>query len=179
MSKNKAQKTAVPEYKRKLFLGIFFFFIAVVALILIFVLPDAKPKAQPQEQYTFTKEGTGFFSGEDGKSKYNFDIEIAEDNESRNMGLMYRETMQSNQAMLFIFDQASVQSFWMKNTYIPLDIIFIGADSTIVSISENTTPFSEESVISNSPALFALEVNAGICKKHNLIKGDKLNYKRD
>lgn len=167
--------------KRKLYLGIGFLVVAIICLALIFVLPDKQVEKKDQvskEKYVFTQQGMASFFDKEGKQKCRFIIEIADTPEKQKQGLMYRESMYDYQAMLFVNDKADNQSFWMKNTYLPLDIIFIGSDSTIVSISENTTPFSEEKLLSEGPAQFVMEVNAGQASVNNLKKGDKFIWKK-
>lgn len=179
MKKTIESAPSQPIIKNKLYLGIFFLFIAVIALILIFVLPDKKTNNESNEQYTFTKEGTAYISSQEGIVKCRFDIEIADTPERLSTGLMYRDSMSVNQAMLFVFDKSEQRSFWMKNTYLPLDIVYISKDSTIVSVSENTTPFSEQTVMSKGPALYVLEINAGLYKQYGLETGDKFYWQRD
>jgi len=165
--------------KRQLYLGIFFLIVAVIALILIIVLPDNKTMEYSVPQPKFAKEGIAAFYSKDGAEKCSFDIEIADTPETLTNGLMYRDSMAVNKAMLFIFDKSEQRSFWMKNTYLPLDIIYISEDSTIVSVSENTTPFSEQTVMSKGPALYVLEINAGLYKQFGLETGDKFYWRRD
>jgi uncharacterized membrane protein (UPF0127 family) len=177
---SKAAKKKAPSPFNKLYLGIAFLFIAIVAVVLILILPDkASGKNDIPSEYTFKKEGTASFSDKSGNLLANFDIEIAETPDEMKIGLMYRDSLSSNQAMLFIYEKPDVLSFWMKNTYLPLDIVFIGQDSTIVSIGENTTPFSEQSLESKGPAQFVLEINAGIASSLGFKIGDKLSWTRE
>jgi len=80
--------------------------------------------------------------------------------------------------MLFVFPAEESLSFWMKDTPLPLDIIFLGADRTIVTIRENTVPFSETSVPSDRPAQYVVEVNAGFAARHRLAPGDRVFWQR-
>ena len=104
------------------------------------------------------------------------DIEIADDDYSTQTGLMYRKSMKQNQGMLFIFPGSAYRSFYMKNTEIPLDIIYISEDKHIVSIQKNAKPFDETSLPSESPAKYVLEVNGGLSDLWNLEKGDLIEY---
>lgn len=104
------------------------------------------------------------------------DIEIADNEYQTQTGLMYRDSMEDNQGMLFIFPNEAPRSFYMKNTRIPLDIIYISADSTIVSFQENAKPFDETSLPSNAAAKFVLEINAGLSNKWNIKVGDKILF---
>jgi len=103
-------------------------------------------------------------------------VEIADTPEKRGFGLMYRNDLPELHGMLFIFPREGPLSFWMKNTPLPLDIIFINAGHTIVSITQNTTPFSEKPLPSGSPAQFVLEVNGGFCQRHNVAIGDQVEF---
>jgi hypothetical protein len=85
---------------------------------------------------------------------------------------MYRKELPEFHGMLFLFPREEMLSFWMKNTLIPLDIIFINAAYEIVHIAQNTTPFSEQLLTSGHPARFVLEVNGGFCQRHGVQVGD-------
>lgn len=104
------------------------------------------------------------------------DIEIADNNEERTRGLMWRRSMLDSQGMLFVYHEEKPRSFWMKNTYMPLDIIYINRSGTIVSIRSGTTPLSIESIMSDKPAQYALEVNAGFCVKYQINEGDRIKF---
>ncbi len=104
------------------------------------------------------------------------DIEIADDDYQTQTGLMYRKSMAANHGMLFIFSDTDYRSFYMKNTEIPLDIIYISEDRTIVSIQKNAKPMDETSLPSEGPAKYVLEVNAGLSDEWQLIKGDKIEF---
>lgn len=104
------------------------------------------------------------------------DIEIADNNYERETGLMYRNTMQKNQGMLFIFDNEQYLAFYMKNTIIPLDILYINANNTIVDIYKSTTPYSNEALPSKSIAKYVLELNAGLADEWQIEIGDSISY---
>ena len=92
-------------------------------------------------------------------------------------GLMFRKRLNQDKGMLFVMPHYKSIHFWMKNTYIPLDILFIKED-TIVDIRENTTPLSLTKIRSAKPYTMAIEVNAGYCKNNNIKIGDKFQIKR-
>ncbi len=104
------------------------------------------------------------------------DIEIADNDYETQTGMMYRDSMEDTQGMLFVFPDAQYHTFYMKNTRIPLDIIYIGSDKKIVSIQKNAKPFDESSLPSNAPAQYVLEINAGLSETWNLEVGDVINY---
>ena len=105
-------------------------------------------------------------------------IELAEDDYEHQTGLMYRKQMDTNKGMLFIFkdNEVRVHSFYMKNTYIPLDIIVIAPNKTIINIAENAEPLNEKSLFSDAPAKYVLEINAGLSQKWKLKPGYKINF---
>lgn len=91
---------------------------------------------------------------------------------------MYRNELLAFSGMLFIFPQETLLSFWMKNTPLPLDIIYINASFTIVHIAENTTPYSTIRIPSKHPARYVLEVNAGFCRQHGIAARDRIEFSR-
>ena len=105
-------------------------------------------------------------------------VEVADTPQKRSFGLMYRRDLPELHGMLFLFPREEPLSFWMKNTPLPLDIIFINTAHTIVSIAQNTTPFSEKPLPSGSPAQFVLEVNGGFCRRHGVAVGDRVEFAR-
>ena len=106
-------------------------------------------------------------------------VEFAETEYETQTGLMYRESMNLNQGMLFIFPDERIHSFYMKNTKIPLDLIFIKADSTIASFQENAEAFNESGLSSQVPVKYVLEVNAGLAQKWLLEIGDKIEFTKN
>lgn len=139
-------------------------------------LPRGTNNTEVQEP-PFLKEGTlSFVNGNTGSTIKNIDIELADDDEQRAQGLMYRKSMRDDQGMLFIMERNEQQGFWMKNTYISLDIIYVGADSTIVDIYKNAKPFSTQSMPSRGLAKYVVEVNGGWTTKNGVAKGDKIAF---
>jgi uncharacterized membrane protein (UPF0127 family) len=103
---------------------------------------------------------------------HEFAVEIADDPRERSLGLMFRRDMAEDRGMLFDFGNESPASFWMRNTYIPLDMLFIRADGTIDSIAERTTPLSDRSIRSKGPVRYVLEINGGLSDKLGILPGD-------
>lgn len=125
----------------------------------------------------FTKEGELYFLSKiNNDTIRTIDIEFATNDDERAQGLMNRKSMTDNQGMLFIFPAAQEQSFWMKDTYISLDIIYLDDHKEIVSIQKYTTPLSEESLPSFKKAQYVLEVNAGFCDKYHITYGDRIAF---
>ena len=97
-----------------------------------------------------------------------YHVEVAKTDEEQAMGLMNRLDLKNNNGMLFLFDNEKKASFWMKNTFIPLDIIFINKNGSINRIYKNTKPKSLKRIKSKGEVLAVLEINAGEVNKHNI-----------
>ena len=193
-SKNKKKKSdeeaAMEERKRR---SRFVLAILGVALIVVltFMLSRTKQEATvtPQENSTespvdinlpgnvkFEKDGELTFLTSGSIQISTIEIEIAKTRLETTQGLMYRNELKPDQGMLFIFPYERPQSFWMKNTQIPLDIIFVNANMSIVTIREDAIPFDESSYASTEPAKFVVEVNAGYAHEHGIKVGDKIKW---
>lgn len=105
-----------------------------------------------------------------------FTVEIAESRIEQAKGLMFRRAMGANEGMVFPFDPPRQASFWMKNTVIPLDIIFIGPDHRILNIEANAVPYSETPRVSRGKAAAVLELNGGRAAQLGIGPGDKVEY---
>lgn len=127
----------------------------------------------------FKKQGEVYFQDSLKNLVMKIDAEIADNDNERHLGLMYRETMNEDQGMLFLFPNEEPQSFYMKNTVMPLDIIFINAKKQIVKIHKNTTPYSEKSLPSIKPSQYVVEVNAGFTDKYKVKEGSYIDWRRD
>lgn len=149
-------------------------YLPVAALLLAGSLIPQQPARPP----AFTKDGELAFMSTRGAVKGTIDIEIAETEAKRALGLMYREELGDRQGMLFIFSDDAVRSFWMKNTPVSLDIMFVTASREILTIHRNTVPFSEESYTSSGKVRYVVEVVAGYADRHRLAIGDKVFWQR-
>ncbi|HET9687537.1 MAG TPA: DUF192 domain-containing protein [Pseudolabrys sp.] len=103
-----------------------------------------------------------------------FAVEIADNDAERAKGLMYRKELPEGQGMLFDFHREQEVSFWMQNTYIPLDMVFIRADGRILRIAENTEPLSTKLIPSGGPVRAVLEVIGGTTRKLGIAPGDRV-----
>jgi uncharacterized membrane protein (UPF0127 family) len=137
--------------------------------------PIIKKESITSSEPQFRKDGDLIFYTNTKQQKH-ISIEIVSSESDRNRGLMYRKSMSDSCGMLFVFEQMQPLSFWMKNTHIPLDIIFVDDKFAIVSISKNTTPFSEESLPSAGPSMYVVEVNAGFCDNNHIVPGNKISF---
>ena len=105
-----------------------------------------------------------------------FQVEIANNDATREHGLMDRRYMAADHGMLFEFDREAPVSFWMKNTYIPLDMIFIAPSGVVTHIAANAEPLSERVIPSGSPCIAVLELNGGMAASIGLKVGDKVRH---
>ena len=111
----------------------------------------------------------------EGRS-YEFKVEIADTPAKRQLGLQYRKELASDHGMLFIFPAEQIQSFWMKDTPIPLDMIFIDRDWKIVGVVHEATPFSLDSRSVSLPSQYVLEINGGLARKMGIERGDRVRF---
>ena len=102
---------------------------------------------------------------------YRFDIYLAVNRQQQQRGLMFVRQLPEWTGMLFVYADENYRSMWMKNTYIPLDMVFARRDGSVTNIARNTVPLSETSVTSSEPAAFVLELNAGTTRRLS-IDGD-------
>src|SRR6478736_798479 len=142
---------------------------AVLAVVSLFTLPLgpagllAAAELQPLE--IASKSGVHVFA-----------VEMAVTPEEQAKGLMFRKQLPEGQGMLFDFHREQPTSFWMKNTYVSLDMIFIRADGRILRIAENTEPLSTKIISSQGPARAVLEVVAGTAQKYGIRPGDRVGH---
>ena len=105
-------------------------------------------------------------------------VEIANTPATREQGLMYRTDLGADAGMLFLFPHDEDLRFWMKNTPLPLDMVFIDASRAIVGIVADTRPFSTQGLGVGKPSRYVLEVHAGFCAKHGIAAGDKVDFEQ-
>jgi len=111
-----------------------------------------------------------------GNKTHAFRVEVARTQAEQARGLMFRTTMGPDEGMLFPYDQPRVLSFWMKNTVLSLDIIFIGPDHRVINIADHAVPYSEESLTSDAPAIAVLELNAGRAQQLGIVGGSRVDW---
>jgi uncharacterized membrane protein (UPF0127 family) len=144
----------------------------LVALAALVFLSGCSPAEQPQ---------TGLpkipIEVDTPKGPVKLTVDLANTDESRRIGLMFRKTMGADEGMLFDFRKEQYASFWMKNTVLPLDMLFIKADGTISTIAENAVPYSEEPVPSSEPVQAVLEINGGRARALGIAAGAKVHAK--
>lgn len=122
------------------------------------------------------QEPTVYLHKQDG-SKVRVSVEVARTPEQRRTGLMHRTGLDKGSGMIFIFPEPAIQSFWMKNTLISLDMIFIGEDMKVVGVVENTVPMSLQPCRVDGPSRYVLEVEAGFAALHGIGPGTRVTFK--
>ena len=146
-------------------------FLLVTALIFFSV---TKGDAQSFGLNNFERSKLSIIS----KSKsHEFIVEIARTDRQQRQGLMFRRRLASNEGMLFVYSSAKILKMWMKNTYLPLDMLFIDARGRIVNIVERTIPGSLETISSVEQAMAVLEVNGGTSSRLKIQKGDRVRHR--
>ncbi len=153
------------------------FLLLSLLMLLAACQDDAPPDAEPPEELIpFRIDGALEFLRE-GEVLLTIDLEIAASDSARMRGMMQRKSFPDRSGMLFLFDREQPQQFWMGNTPVALDLIFIDADSQIVDFAKYAKPFSAESILSAVPAQYVLEVPAGFSDTHGLIETDRVRWR--
>ena len=109
-----------------------------------------------------------------GAAVHRFTVELALSARQQSQGLMFRRRMARDAGMLFVYDTPRIVSMWMRNTYVPLDMIFIAADATIARIVERTVPLSSRTISSGREVIGVLELNGGTAARLGLSRGDRI-----
>lgn len=160
--------------------------IILLAMILTIVFQVAAPRkgALRKNQSTetvniaFTKHGELELINPQGELFKKLDIEIADTDYATQTGMMYRNSMEENQGMLFVFPNQQERYFYMKNTRISLDIIYLNSNAEVVSIQKNAEPYNESSLPSNAPAQYVLEIKGGLSDQWGIAPGWKIAWER-
>jgi len=166
----------------RLIIIVFAIIIALIFIVFSTYKPIRKKPSAIQNTTTskpapvFRKDGTLSILRAHNSSLISLDIEIADDEAERMKGLMDRIILPDSAGMFFIFEKDELRSFWMKNTYISLDIIYINSNMEIVSIQKYTQPKTTYSIPSEKPAMYVLEVNAGFTDQYVIKPGDKIEF---
>lgn len=154
-------------------------FLAVVvaaAMIGGVSLATAPSFAQVAEDGSAVEGPTSILVATTATGVYPFDVEIAATPETRARGLMYRRTMADDHGMLFDMGGVGQAAFWMENTYISLDIVFIGADGRVVNVAADAQPMSKALIKSDGPVRWVLELKAGTAARIGLAPGDSIRH---
>ncbi len=150
----------------------------------IVLLSSCKDKPQKlvetPKEVSFTKEGDlQVFYRESDSLLAEIAIEIADSEYETQTGLMYRREMKDSEGMLFIFQEEAYHSFYMKNTLLALDLLFIDADMQVVTIARNAQPYDETGIPSRVPVQYVLEIKAGLSERWGISEGDRIAFQRN
>jgi uncharacterized membrane protein (UPF0127 family) len=153
-----------------------------VALSLMFVataatVPACKNSGVPRPATGLADAAGPSVVVQTGEREVAFHVELARTPEERERGLMFREHLAADAGMLFVFDQPSLQTFWMKNTLIPLDMIFLSPDREIVGIVQNAEPLTLTGRGVNEPSQFVLEINGGLAARLGIRTGQRVQFR--
>lgn len=105
-----------------------------------------------------------------------FSVEVADDPQERSLGLMHRDTMSASAGMLFVYDMPQSVSFWMRNTRIPLDMLFLDADGVVQKVHQNAVPFDETGIFGGDAIQYVLEINGGLAGQLGIVPGTALRH---
>ncbi len=155
-------------------------YLPVILLMALSCRPqENKPIPKPMKEPVFSHEGNlNILSKDSQDTLATIEIEFAISETEQRQGLMFRRTMQENQGMLFLFEKEELRYFWMRNTYLSLDIIYLNKDLEILTIHEQVIPLYDGQIPSFKPAQYVLEVLGGFCKAHEVKKGDRIQYQK-
>lgn len=117
-----------------------------------------------------------WFKNKEGAETVKFSLEIAYSEPDREKGLMFRREMDPSSGMIFVFPDEQMLSFWMKNTYLSLDIIFVDKNWRVVNIIEEVPPLTTEGRRASAPSKYAIELIAGSAKKHGIVAGSEVKF---
>jgi len=137
----------------------------IVSLFLMYNLCEASASVK-SELSIITSNG----------SKHNFLVEVARTEEEKKIGLMFRKTLAKNAGMLFLYEREALRLMWMKNTFIPLDILFIDKKGVIKRVVKRTVPHSLATISSRQSVLAVLELRGGITSSLEIKKGDRIEH---
>ncbi len=143
-------------------------------LLFLITIAGFAVASHAQQLQTFEKSNLVIETSAGSK---HFDVELAVTPAQEEQGLMYREHLDPDSGMLFVFSDTEPRAFWMKNTLIPLDMLFIAADGHIVDIHERAVPLSEDIIPSRTPARAVLELNGGTASRLSIRVGDLVRYR--
>jgi uncharacterized membrane protein (UPF0127 family) len=153
--------------------------LSLLACLAVFGCADAKhandrPAPPPQtEEAMLSQRGKVTLHLKGGREE-RLDVEIASDDPTRTRGLMFRKALPETAGMIFVFPEESLRSFWMKNTLIPLDMLFVDAKGKVIGIVENAEPRTLTSRSVEGDSKYVLEVAGGWCARHGVAAGDTL-----
>jgi hypothetical protein len=150
----------------------------LVPAFVLFIGTGVTANQEREKSRGIRPDGALDFLGPAGKPLTTITIEIADTEELRNRGLMWRTGLDDTMGMLFEFGRAQPLTFWMRNTPTALDIIFLSTEKTVINIAADTAPMSDTIYSSQAPAQYVVEVPAGFCRRHQVLPGMQVRWKR-
>lgn len=158
-----------------------FIFIIFVGITVALIIFDSPKTLDAKALLEFNRDPKNYnvklqILNQDNSQIAEFMVANADDDYKKMYGLMNLESLPYNQGMIFTFKQSQEITMWMKNTKIPLDMIFIDFKNNIINIKNNATPYSLEVISSEAPAKKVIEINGGLCKKLGIKVGQKIKY---
>lgn len=145
-------------------------FSATLVVVLAFISPVLFPGHKGSDMPAV------IISGEGGKSSTIY-VEVADTQPERSTGLMNRDSLENDRGMLFVFKDEDLHTFWMANTRISLDMIFISSDMRVVDIHHDAIPMDRTIITPETDSLYVLEVNGGYCRENGISIGDRVKLK--
>lgn len=158
--------------KKPYLIGILIF-LAVITPAILYAQFNTAQNEKSAAHHSYDKPLT--IISQQGK-EHKFKTALAITPRQKRQGLMYVQNLPEDAAMLFWFERPEIQAFWMKNTFIPLDILYIDENGRINQIAHNTKPHDTTSIVSNKPAKAVLEINGGLSKKLGIKEGDHIKF---
>ena len=152
-------------------------FLALLAGFLVSCENSERNTPPIQSEPVFDFNAWVTFLDTEGSEISEIEAAVADDDKERASGLMNVKTLGDDQGMIFLFEQEEPRSFWMMNTFLSLDIIYVNARMEIVRIHRYTTPFSQEGLLSEKPAKYVVEVKAGYTSVHDINEGDMISFR--
>ncbi|MFO7798759.1 DUF192 domain-containing protein [Rhodohalobacter sp.] len=152
------------------------YFLLASSFLLLSCNGEADTQTDTQETRELSYTASVSFLEQSDEEIISVRAALADDDDSRSEGLMNVHNLPDDAGMLFIFDDEAPRSFWMANTPISLDILFVNSEMEIVRIHRNTPPYSHKNIVSESPAKYVVEVNAGFTLNHDIREGMKISF---
>jgi len=150
----------------------------LIPAIILLIGTGVTANQEREKSQGIRPDGALDFLGPAGKLLTTITIEIADTDELRNRGLMWRTGLDDTMGMLFEFGRAQPLTFWMRNTPTALDIIFLSTEKTVINIAADTAPMSDTIYNSQAPAQYVVEVPAGFCRRHQVLPGMQVRWRR-
>ena len=153
-------------------------FLFVLSPLLLLGCTDESEQPENEDLRSFQNEGTLAFLRPNGDTLKTITIDVADSDAERRRGLMRERSLGYDRGMLFVFETVDRGSMWMKNTPLPLDIVFVAPDSQVINIARRTTPLSEEKITPAAPRKYVVEVRAGFADRFGLTDSTRVRWTR-